>query len=365
MIEYAVGCMIMRMSLTAAVAGASGYAGGEALRLLAAHPDITVTTVTAASSAGTRLGDIHAHIPSLADLVIQETTPDTLGGHDIVFLALPHGHSAQVAVSLENAGDNALIVDLAADHRLTEPAQWEHYYGGDFSPAWTYGMPELLHAGETTARAQRAALSATRRIAVPGCNVTAVTLALQGAVAAHIIDTTAITATLAVGYSGAGRSLRPHLLASEALGNLAPYGVGGTHRHIPEIIQNFHVNGASDVRVTFTPVLAPVSRGILATVVAPLLPGITASDVEAAYAIYQSEPLIDVLPPGVWPTTAPVTGTGRTLIQVVIDERAGTLVALAALDNLGKGTAAAAIQSANIALGLPELSGVPSIGVAP
>ncbi len=357
--------MVMRMTVTAAVAGATGYAGGETLRLLASHPQIQVTTVTAASSAGARLGDIHPQIAPLADLVVQETSVRTLAGYDLVVLALPHGRSASIAAELEAAGETGLILDLAADHRLTDAAEWERYYGGDFVPAWTYGMPELLHAGETSARIQRQLLADATRIAVPGCNVTAVTFAIQPAVAAGLVAAESICATLAVGYSGAGRGVKPHLLASEALGNIAPYGVGGTHRHIPEIIQNLEAAGGSDVRVTFTPVLVPTSRGILATVVAPLAPGIDDEDVARAYEVYADETLIDVLPAGTWPTTGPLTGTGRVTISATIDHRAGTLVALCALDNLGKGTAAAAVQSANLALGLPEYTAVPLIGVAP
>ena len=357
--------MVMRMTLTAAVAGASGYAGGEVLRLLAGHPDIEVTTVTAASSAGLRLGDLQPQIPALADLVIGETTPEALVGHDLVVLALPHGHSAQVGDALADSGDHAVIADCAADHRLNAQQDWEDYYGGAFAAPWTYGMPELLHAGEEVARTQRAALAATTRIAVPGCNVTAVTLALQPAVAAHLVETSLICATLAVGYSGAGRSPKPHLLASQALGDLAPYAVGGTHRHIPEIVQNLRITGAGEVGLTFTPVLVPTSRGILATVVAPLRPGVDQGGVDRAYGVYEGETLIDVTGPGTWPRTAPLTGSGRALVHASVDERAGTLVALCALDNLGKGTAAAAVQSANLALGLPEYTAVPTIGVAP
>lgn len=357
--------MIMRMTLTAAVAGASGYAGGEVLRLLAAHPDIEVTTVTAASSAGSRLGDVQPQIPSLAELVVTGTTPEALAGHDLVVLALPHGHSAEVGDALAAAGDGAVIADCAADHRLVREQDWEDYYGGAFTPPWTYGMPELLHAGEGAARAQRAELAATGRIAVPGCNVTAVTLALQPAVAAGLVDTTHICATLAVGYSGAGRAAKPHLLASQALGNIAPYAVGGSHRHIPEVVQNLQVAGAGEVGLTFTPVLVPTSRGILATVVAPLTEGVDQEAVDAAYGVYEGESLVDITGPGAWPTTAPVTGTGRALVRATVDDRAGTLVALCAIDNLGKGTAAAAVQSANLALGLPECTAVPMIGVAP
>lgn len=355
----------MHMSVTAAVAGASGYAGGEVIRLLASHPEITVTTVTAASSAGQRLGDIHPHITPCGDLVIQPTDVDTLSGHDVIFLALPHGHSGALAAELEAAEEKALIVDCAADHRLTDPEAWAHYYGSEFSPAWTYGMPELLHVGEAHATYQRRLLASTRRIAVPGCNVTAVTLALQPAIAAGLVDSSHVVATLAVGYSGAGRSLKAHLLASEALGTMAPYAVGGTHRHIPEIIQNWAVNGANpgDIGLSFTPVLVPTSRGILATVVAPLVDCADADAVAAAYSVYDDETLIRLT--SAVPTTGPIQGTGLALIHAAIDERAGTLIALAAIDNLGKGTAAAAVQSANIALGIDEFTAIPMIGVAP
>lgn len=356
----------MRMTLKAAVAGASGYAGGEVLRLFAAHPDIEVTTVTAGSSAGARLGQFHPHIPQLADLVLADTTVDTLAGHDLVVLALPHGHSGAIGDALAARGEDTVIVDLAADHRLEDAQDWAHYYGGQHSSAWTYAMPELLHAGETVAEAQRQLIATSTRLAVPGCNATAVTLAAQGAVRSGLVDSEHLVATLAVGYSGAGRSLKPHLLASQALGTLVPYAVGGTHRHIPEILQNLRRAGASPLaRLSFTPVLVPVSRGILATVVAPLAEGAQWGDIDDALTIYEGEALIRVTHTPTWPTTGPLTGTGMAQVSWSVDERAGTLVMICALDNLGKGTAAAAVQSANIALGLPELTAVPTIGVAP
>ncbi|QWW20679.1 N-acetyl-gamma-glutamyl-phosphate reductase [Schaalia sp. 19OD2882] len=354
------------MRLRAAVAGASGYAGGEVLRLLADHPDIEVTTVTAATSAGTKLGQHQPHIPQLADLTIQETSVDALGGHDLVVLALPHGHSGTIGDTLASKGDGAVIADLAADHRLVDAQEWASYYGGAHSPAWSYGMPELLHDGEDAATSQRALLSSTRRIAVPGCNATAVTLAAQCAVRAGIIHSSNLVATLSVGYSGAGRTLKPHLLASQAVGTIAPYAVGGTHRHIPEILQNLRVaGGPANMRLTFTPVLVPTSRGILATVVAPLAPGMDEHSLEAALAPYAHERLVDITTAPTWPTTGPLTGTGRAMVSWSIDERAGTLVMICAIDNLGKGTAAAAVQSANLALGIPEFTGVPMTGVNP
>lgn len=357
--------MVMRMVLNAAVAGASGYAGGEVLRILAGHPGIDVVTVTSGKSAGHTLGEVQPHLAPLAGLRLKPTSAEVLAPHDIVFLALPHGQSGSLAAQIEATGATPILVDCAADHRLTSRAQWEHYYGGSYAPAWTYGMPELLHAGEQRARAQREALRATRHIAVPGCNVTAVTLALQPAVAQGLVDPTHVVATLAVGYSGAGRAPRADLQAASALGAMRPYAVGGSHRHIPEIVQNLEGAGGAGVRVAFTPVLVPASRGILATVSAPLAVGVDDEDVDGAYAqAYGPEPLIQ-LTHGEPPRTAPMLGTGRAQVGAWVDRRADALTAICSLDNLGKGTAGAAVQSANLALGAEETTAIPQIGVEP
>lgn len=374
------------MTYTAAIAGATGYAGGEALRLLAAHPDIEIGTLSAASSAGTLLGRHHPHLPALAQRSVEPTDAVQLAAHDVVILALPHGASGQVTAAIEQAasqqGTNPVLIDCGADHRLTDPAAWAAFYGeSPHAGAWTYGMPELLHAGETAARRQRQELAATRRVAVPGCNVTAVTLALQPGIAAGLLDTSAeappVTAVLAVGYSGAGKALKPHLSAAEALGSAQPYAVGGTHRHIPEITQNLTVAGAGPAaaRISFTPVLVPMSRGILATLSAPVAPAVhEAPDPtallrsawqEAYGASGQGEALIDLLPEGIWPTTGAVAGSGLAALQVVYDPVARAATLLCAIDNLGKGTASAALQSLNLALGLPETTGVIAQGVAP
>lgn len=341
-------------------------AGGEVLRLLSTHPEIEVKTVTAESSAGKRLGELQPHLPSLADLEILPTDAAHLRGHDVIFFALPHGASGALTAELAAAGDGALMVDCGADHRLTSAAAWEEYYGSPAAEPWTYGMPELLHAGETQAAAQRAALRQTRTIAVPGCNVTAITLALQPGVAAGLVDASAITATAAVGYSGAGKSLKPHLMACSALGNAKAYSVGGTHRHIPEIIQNFTAAGGEGVRLNFTPILVPMSRGILANVTAPLAAGVSPEDVRAAWeAAYGPEPVITLEAPGAWPETIVTAGSGAARVGVGVDRKAGVVIAQAAIDNLGKGTASAAIQSTNLALGLPELTGVALGGINP
>ena len=358
--------MIMHMSFSVAVAGASGYAGGETLRLLLGHPEAEIGALTAHANAGTPLSGHQPHLRGLADRVLAPTSVDELLGHDVVVLALPHGASGEIAAALADRGDGAVVVDLGADHRLTDAEAWRRFYGTEHAGSWPYGMPELLHAGETTPSAQRAALAGTRRIAVPGCNVTAVTLALQPGVAAGVVDPADVVAVLAVGYSGAGKSLKTHLLASEALGSAQPYAVGGTHRHIPEIRQNLGVAGAAAVGLSFTPVLVPMSRGILATVTAPLAPGADAASVRAAWVTaYADEPFVQLLPEGAWPTTGVTTGANTALVQVAVDEAAGRVVALCALDNLVKGTAGAAVQSLNLALGLPERTGLTTEGVAP
>ena len=332
------------------------------LRLLLSHPEAQIGALTAASSAGTPLGQHHPHLRPLADRVIVETTVENLSGHDVVVLALPHGASGDVARELETSGGNPLIVDVGADFRLESAEDWKSFYGSDHAGTWTYGLPELLHEGEKTAAAQRELIAQTRRLAIPGCNVCAVTLALQPGLG--LVDASDVVATLAVGYSGAGKASKPHLMASEALGSAAPYAVGGTHRHIPEIEQNLRRAGFADPKVAFQPILVPMSRGILASVSAPLVG--EAARVRAAWEqVYADEPFVHLLPEGTWPTTAMVAGNNGAFVQVAVDPHAGRVIAMCAIDNLVKGTAGSGIQCMNLALGLPEALGLHSIGVAP
>lgn len=348
------------MSLSVAVAGASGYAGGELLRVLAAHPEFDVTTVTAFSNAGQPLIGVQPHLRSLAHLTLVDTTAANLAGHDVVFLALPHGKSGEITAQLP---EGTLVIDCGADHRLTSEDDWASFYGGDFYGAWAYGLPELVHADGSK---QRDELVGQQRIAVPGCNVTAITLGLAPAVQAGLALSSDIVAVLAVGPSGAGKTLRTDLLAAEMLGSASAYAVGGVHRHTPEIRQNLAVAGGSDITVSFTPMLVPMSRGILATTTARLAPGATAASIRAAFEnAYADEPFVHLLPAGHYPRTADTVGANVALIGLAIDEAAGRLVTITAIDNLVKGTAGAAIQSANIALGLPEQSGLSVNGVAP
>lgn len=360
---------------TVAVAGATGYAGGEALRILAAHPNFEVTCVAGHSSVGDKLGKHMPHIPQLADLVVEDTTPEVLNGHDVIILALPHGASGALASQLD---PNAVVVDLGADHRLEEKSAWDAFYGGDFYQHWTYGMPELITgvAADGSYSRQREALPGTKRIAGPGCNVTATTLALQPGITQGLVESKDIVADLVVGYSGAGKNLkRTNLLAAEAFGSALPYSVGGTHRHIPEILQNFaHASGksaaeADDYTLAFTPILAPMARGILATVSAKLTDkalGMTDAEIRQVWLdAYEGQDFMVVLPEGVMPATANIIGSNAAHIQVVVDHHAGRLLAFAAIDNLNRGTAGQAVQSLNVALGLPEDAGLTKIGVAP
>lgn len=347
------------MALSVAVAGAGGYAGGELLRLLAGHPDLEVRTVTGRSSVGRRLDEVQPHLLSRPDLVLQETTPATLAGHDAVFLALPHGASGALAADL---APDALVVDAGADHRLTDEADWRAAYSGDWAGAWTYGVPEL----PTSAGRQRAALVDTRRIAAPGCNASAVALALAPAVADRLVAPDDLVAVLAVGPSGAGRSTSADLSASELLGSARAYQVGGVHRHVPEILQSLALVTGVRGSISFTPVLVPMARGILATCTARLADGVDEAAIREAYGrAYGDERFVRLLPPGRFPAVEHTIGANTVLLGFAVDEAAGRLVVVAALDNLVKGTAGAAIQSANIALGLPEQAGLPLDGTAP
>lgn len=346
--------------LRVAVAGASGYAGGEILRWLLYHPEVEIGTLTAAGNAGTRLGSIHPHLFSLGDRVLDETTVEALSRHDVVVLALPHGHSAAVA---EGLGDDTVVIDCGADFRLGSESAWATFYDTPYAGSWAYGLPELTLSGGDRGRA---ALVGAQRIAVPGCYPTAVSLALAPGLAAGVVEPDDVVVVAASGTSGAGKSLKPHLLGSEVMGSMSPYGVGGVHRHTPEIEQNLSAAAGSPVTVSFTPTLAPTARGILATCTAKVATGVSAAEVREAWdAAYERETFVNLLEPGVWPATAHVIGSNHVTIQVALDERAGRVVAVAAIDNLAKGTAGAAVQCLNLAVGLPESTGLLGSGVAP
>lgn len=350
----------MHMTVNVSVAGATGYAGGEVLRLLAGHPGLTVSSVCAGSSQG-KLGQFQPHLRQYADRELEPTEPRILADSDVAILGLPHGKSAAIAAAILELNPSCILVDLGADHRLENPQDWEDFYGTPATDPWTYGMPELLRANGPS---QRENLVGTRHIAAPGCNASAVTFAAQPAVAGGLTDGSGIVATLAVGYSGAGKALKSHLMASEAFGSAVPYGVGGTHRHIPEIAQNLRAAGGVTSTLSFTPVLVPMARGILATVSIPVTAGTTADDVTDAYrSAYADEKFVTYVDG--FPTSSSVTGANTALVGAVLDRNRERLTAICAIDNLVKGTAGAALQALNLALGLPEDTGLIVNGVAP
>jgi N-acetyl-gamma-glutamyl-phosphate reductase len=338
------------MGMTAAVAGASGYAGGELVRLLLAHPDLEVGPLAAGTSAGRPVTDLHPQLPALADRTFVATDAATLAEADVVFLALPHGESALLAAQLP-AG--LPVVDLGADHRLGDAGQWERFYGGTHAGQWPYGLPELF----------RADLAGATRIANPGCYPTAVALALAPLLQAGLVEAQDMVVVAASGTSGAGRAAKANLLGSEVMGDLSAYKVGG-HQHTPEIRQTLGRVAGSDVTLSFTPVLAPMPRGILATCTART----TATEDElraALQAQYADEPFVHVLPAGRWPHTAATAGSNACQLQVTVDVDAGRAVVVSAIDNLVKGAAGQAVQCANLALGLAETAGLTANGVAP
>ncbi|SCF25894.1 N-acetyl-gamma-glutamyl-phosphate reductase [Micromonospora viridifaciens] len=333
------------MGIRIAVAGASGYAGGELLRLLAGHPEFDLVAATAHAQAGRPVAAVHPQLAGL-DLMLGTTDPATLADADLVFLALPHGESAALAAALPPA---VRVVDLGADHRLRDADAWSRYYGGPHAGAWTYGLPELP--------GQRAAIAAATRVANTGCYAVATTLALAPLIAAGAVLPTDVVVVAASGTSGAGRAAKAHLLGSEVMGDLSPYKVGA-HQHVPEIKQ---ASGATSL--SFTPVLAPMPRGILATVTA--VPSGGADPREVLAAAYADAPFVHVLPEGQWPHTAATAGSNSCHLQVCVDVDSGRVIVVSAIDNLGKGAAGQAVQNANLMLGLPESTGLSVFGVAP
>ena len=359
------------MGIRVAVAGASGYAGGELLRLLAGHPDLEIATVSAGTSAGKPITSVHPNLtghPAFDGENFTATTADTLGDAELIFMALPHGESAALAARLPGAR----IVDLSADFRLGDEAAWHQFYGDvSYAGRWAYGLPELPSVPGEISAAEK--IKAARTVAAPGCYATTSILALAPLLAAGLVEPDDIVIVAASGTSGAGRSLRYDLLASEVMGSMSAYQVGGIHRHTPEIEQALAevLPSPGTVTLSFTPTLAPMPRGILATSAARLVPAVARDGnatgvLRAAFAdAYGDSPFVHLLPEGQWPVTAAVYGSNGAHVQVAADPHAGRAVVISTTDNLGKGAAGQAVQIANLMLGLPETAGLTTHGVAP
>jgi len=333
------------------VIGASGYAGGELLRLLAGHPEFEVCTVTAHSNAGETITSVHPQLVSYAGKSFSAFMASDFDCCDLIFLALPHGESAKVIASLN---PQAKIVDLGADYRLEDGAKWQKYYGGDHAGTWTYGAPELPGA--------RALIAKSSKIANPGCYATAIALGV--APAAQIADVSDVVVVAASGTTGAGRSAKINLIASEVMGNLTSYKFGGVHQHTPEIEEAIARSTGEETKISFTPILAPMPRGILATISMKVQSGVTAKQVRSAYEkAYANEEFVHLLPEGQMPKTSSVLGSNFVAMQVAVDEHTNRLVVSVAIDNLVKGAAGQAIQNANIICGLQENLGLTGQGI--
>ena len=334
-----------------AVLGASGYAGGELLRLLENHPAFVPTHVTANSHAGERITSVHPQLIGFRDRAFESLDYQALAECELVFMALPHGESMKIVPYLNS---DQLVVDLGADFRLENPHAWEKYYGGRHAGTWTYGLPEL--------EGSRDLIANSRRIANPGCYATAI--ALASAPILSVVDSSDIVVVAASGTTGAGRSPKISLLGSEVMGSLTSYKFGGIHQHTPEIEESLSRISGSDVKVSFTPILAPMPRGILATVTGKLNQPQTLSFLRSLFfQAYDNEQFVTLLPDGQMPKTSSVLGSNHAQLQVAIDEHVNRVVVSIAVDNLGKGAAAQALQNANLIAGLPEETGLLMAGM--
>ena len=333
------------------VIGASGYAGGELLRLLAMHPEFEVCTVTAHSNAGEAITTVHPHLTSYNERTFSSFNAKDFDCCELIFLALPHGESAGVIASLHSA---AKIVDLGADYRLEDSVKWKKYYGGDHAGTWTYGAPELPGA--------RSLIAKSGKVANPGCYATAIALGI--APAANIADVEDVVVVAASGTTGAGRSAKINLIASEVMGSLTSYKFGGVHQHTPEIEEAITRATGKSAKISFTPILAPMPRGILATITMKLQSGVTSDQVRRSYEkAYAGEEFVQLLPQGQMPKTSSVLGSNFVAMQVAVDDHTNRLIISVAIDNLVKGAAGQAIQNANIICGYPENLGLTSQGI--
>ena len=335
-----------------AVIGASGYAGGELLKLLAIHPHFEVTVVSAHSNAGEQVTSVHPQLQSYAGRQFVTVDSIDFSQVELVFLALPHGESAAIIAKIPA---QVKIVDLGADYRLEDPVQWQKYYGGKHAGAWVYGLPELTSG-------QREAIKKESKVANPGCYATSISLGIAPAVGA--IDVSDIVVVAASGTTGAGRSAKINLIASEIMGSLTSYKFGGVHQHTPEIEQALSAVAQTEAKISFTPILAPMPRGILSTITAKLTQPLTTQQAHELYAKhYADEFFVDLLPLGQMPKTSAVAGSNKVQVQVAVDEHTNRLVVSVAIDNLGKGAAGQAIQNANLICGLSEISGLALDGI--
>jgi len=333
------------------IVGASGYAGGELLRLLQSHPNFTPHYIAAGSNAGEKIASVHSHLTSFGNQVFSSTNPGDINKCDLVFLALPHGESAKI---VDEISSDVKVVDLGADFRLRNEDSWKKYYNQDYAGSWVYGLPELAN--------HRDAIQAATRVANPGCYATAVALAAAPAVVQKQVEVDDIVVVAASGTTGAGRTAKVNLSASEIMNSLTSYKFGGVHQHTPEIEESLAAVSQREIRLSFTPILAPMPRGILATVT--MKTELSENTLRQIYEdAYTAEKFVTFLPIGQMPETSAVLGSNSAHLQIAVDQHTSRLVVSIAIDNLGKGAAGQALQNANLIMGLPEDLGLPALGI--
>ena len=335
------------------IVGASGYSGGELLRLLKNHPFFEIEYVAAGSKAGKSIAEIHANLALFADRRFEETDVSRMNACELLFFALPLGESAKLIPHLD---PKIKVIDLGADFRLSSSDAWQKYYGGQYAGRWVYGLPELP--------GKRDEIASSTRVANPGCFATAISLAAAPALVHETIDGRDLVVVAASGTTGAGRKASENLLASEVMGSITSYKFGGVHQHTPEIEETLRELISSPVLLSFTPLLAPMPRGILATVSAKLTRSLNTAEAQEIYQnFYENEEFVTVLPPGLLPKSSAVIGSNSAQLQVAVDMHTNRLLVSAVIDNLGKGAASQAIQNANIIVGIPENSGLSAVGL--
>lgn len=337
------------------IVGGTGYTGVELLRLLAMHPQAEVVAITSRGDAGTAVADLFPSLRGRFDLQFEDPAAANLAGCDVVFFATPNGIAMQQAPALLDAG--VRVIDLAADFRIKDIAEWEKWYGMQHAcPDWVakavYGLPEV----------NRAAIREARLIANPGCYPTAVQMGFRPLVQSGLVDCMTLIADAKSGVSGAGRKAEVHTLFAEASDNFKAYGVSG-HRHLPEIRQGLTQMAGQPVGLTFVPHLTPMIRGIHATLYARIK---AEGDFQALFeAAYQNEPFVDVMPARSHPETRSVRSANTCRIALHRPQGSDTLVVLSVIDNLVKGAAGQAIQNMNIMFGLEETTGLCPLPLLP
>ncbi len=342
-----------------AIVGATGYAGVEALRLLHQHPAARVSYLGSHSQAGTEIGKLYPHLGRAGAAVLEPVDPERIAARaDVALLSLPARQGLDLAPRLLALGMR--VIDFGADFRLKDLEAYDRYYGGphtapELAAAAVYGLTEF----------HRQEIAGASLVANPGCYPTAAILALWPALRAGLVDPGDLVVDAKSGASGAGRQATPSGQLAEQEANLWPYKVAGEHRHTPEMEQELGLAAGEAARVTFIPHQVPMSRGLLATCYARLRAPLDEAAVEAVYLeAYGSEPCVQLLA-GRLPSTRATLGSNLAQVAVRVDGRTGRLLAMAAIDNLGKGAAGQAVQNMNVMFGLREILGLPLLGLVP